>query len=345
MNILVTGGLGFIGSHFIKHILAHPGDCGNDDYNIYNLDNMSYGSSAANLLGFDQNPRYVFVKGDINDITKIKEIQEIEAIINIAAETHVDRSISNPRPFIRSNYQGTFELLEYVRKNDIVKYVQISTDEVYGEAEPDQFFKESDPVNPGNPYSASKAAADLLVRSFCRTYGVNGAITRCTNNFGPNQFPEKLIPKTIIRILSDLPVFVYGNGEQVRDWLYVENHVKAICQVMRKGRRGDIYNISASNPMKNIDIINKVSSIVKQHTKKEANIKFTDDRPGHDKRYSLNSAKIEHEIGWRPETDFESALLQTVRWYLENGEWWKPLATAYGNAKPWKLDSREMTKS
>lgn len=345
MNILVTGGLGFIGSHFIKHLLTHSGYCAHDDYIIYNLDNMSHGSNASNLTGFDNNPRYVFIKGDINDITKINNIHDINTIINIAAETHVDRSISNPRPFIRSNYQGTFELLEYARKNDIDKYLQISTDEVYGEAEQDQFFKETDSINPSNPYSASKAAADLLVRSFCRTYGVNGIITRCTNNFGPNQFPEKLIPKTIIKILSNMPVFIYGNGEQVRDWLYVENHVKAICDVMVKGRRGEIYNISASNPTTNIDIINMVSSIVKQQTKQEANIKFTDDRPGHDQRYSLNSTKIEQEIGWRPEIDFESALSQTVTWYLENEQWWKPLInTSVIHPHPWKLDSSEMSK-
>jgi dTDP-glucose 4,6-dehydratase len=337
MNILVTGGLGFIGSHFIRHMLTIPSNS-SDDYVIYNIDNMGYGSHEKNLSGFQDDPKYFFIKGDINDISRINNISDIDIIVNIAAESHVDRSIGNPRPFIQSNYHGTFELLEYARKNDIDRYMQISTDEVYGEAEQDQFFKEIDPTNPSNPYSASKAAADLLVRSFFKTYGLKTVITRCTNNFGPNQFPEKLIPKTIIRILRDLPVFIYGNGEQVRDWLYVDNHVKAIYDVMCKGRSGEIYNISSSNLMTNLDMVNKVSSIVKEHTNKETEIKFTDDRPGHDRRYSLNSTKIIKELGWRPKVDFNTALFETVMWYLENEMWWNPLVNAsIIHPQPWNL--------
>lgn len=335
MNILVTGGLGFIGSHFINYLFTE----GPSDYNIYNIDNMSLSSNISNLSDYRNNPRYFFIKGDINDTSSLDKISDISIIVNIAAETHVDRSILDPRPFILSNYHGTFELLEYVRKRDIEKYIQISTDEVYGEAQLDYSFKETDSVNPNNPYSASKAAADLLVKSYCRTYGLNGVITRSTNNFGPNQFPEKLVPKTIIRILHDLPVFIYGNGEQIRDWLYVRNHVKAIYLAMLKGKSNNIYNISTSDLMTNIDIVNKICLIVKQKTGKEAEIKFTADRPGHDRRYSLDSTRIREELVWRPEKDFDTALSETVLWYLENEAWWSPLIDAsIMHPQPWKLD-------
>jgi dTDP-glucose 4,6-dehydratase len=335
MKILVTGGLGFIGSNFIKYLLRN---CPSD-YDIRNIDNMSFGSNPSNLSDCQNSPRYSFIKGDINNISTLDKIFDIDIIVNMAAETHVDRSISDPRPFILSNYHGTFELLEYMRKNDIGRYLQISTDEVYGESRQDYSFKETDSINPNNPYSASKAAADLLVKSYFRTYGLNAVITRCTNNFGPNQYPEKLVPKTIIRILRNLPIFIYGNGEQVRDWLHVRNHVKAVYLVMLKGKSGDIYNISTSNLMTNIDIVNKICSIVKQKTGKVAEIKFTPDRPGHDRRYSLDSTRIKEELDWRPETDFYTALSETVSWYLENEAWWSPLVNASMlHPQPWNLD-------
>jgi dTDP-glucose 4,6-dehydratase len=335
MKILVTGGLGFIGSNFVKFLLTE----GPSDYNIYNIDNMSFGSNTSNLSDCQNNPRYFFIKEDINNISILDKISDIDIIVNMAAETHVDRSISNPRPFIHTNYHGTFELLEYTRKNDIGKYVQISTDEVYGESREDYSFKETDSIGPNNPYSASKAAADLLVKSYCRTYGLNAVITRCTNNFGPNQFPEKLVPKTIISILRNTPIFIYGDGKQVRDWLYVKNHVEAIYLVVRKGKSGEVYNISASNLLTNVDIINRICWIVKQKTGKETEIKFSTDRPGHDRRYSLDSTKIKEELGWRPDIDFDTALYQTVSWYLENEAWWTPLVNAsILHPQPWKLD-------
>ena len=335
MNILVTGGLGFIGSHFIRYLLS--GDP--LDYKIYNIDNLSYGSNLSNLSECQHNSKYFFINGDINDISKEEKLYDISVIVNIAAETHVDRSIASPDLFIHSNYNGTFKLLEYVRKNDVDRFIQISTDEVYGEAENGRSFKENDEVNPTNPYSASKAAADLLVRAYCRTYGLNAAITRCTNNFGPNQFPEKLVPKTVISILNDLPIFLYGDGEQIRDWLYVENHVKAIYQVMLKGRPGEIYNISTNNLWKNVDLVKKIRSIVKQRTGKETEIKLTSDRPGHDRRYSLDSKKIRKEIQWEPQIDFDNALDKTVTWYLENELWWGPLVNpSILHPQPWEVE-------
>jgi dTDP-glucose 4,6-dehydratase len=335
MKILVTGGLGFIGSNFIKYLFKE----GPSDYNICNIDKMGFGSNTSNLSDCQNNPRYSFIKEDINNISTLDKIFDMDIIVNMAAETHVDRSISNPRPFIHTNYHGTFELLEYMRRNDIGKYIQISTDEVYGESREDYSFKETDSIGPNNPYSASKAAADLLVKSYCRTYGLNTVITRCTNNFGPNQFPEKLIPKTIVSILRNEPIFIYGDGKQVRDWLYVGNHANAIYLVILKGKSGDIYNVSASNLITNIDIINRICWIVKQKTGKETEIKFTTDRPGHDRRYSLDSTKIKEELGWRADTDFDSALHETVSWYLENEAWWNPLVNAsILHPQPWKLD-------
>lgn len=332
MNILVTGGLGFIGSHFIKHLLSKvPADC-----NIYNVDKIGHGSNILNLSNYQDDHRYFFLKCDINDIAKTNPI-EANIIVNIAAETHVDRSIADPDPFIQTNYHGTFELLEYARKKDIEKYIQISTDEVYGEAMQDRSFKETDAINPSNPYSASKAGADLLVKSYYRTYGLQGVITRCTNNFGPNQFPEKLIPKTIISAFRGLPIYIYGDGEQVRDWIYVEDHVKAIYEVMLEGRAGEIYNISTMSLVKNIDIVKKICMIIKKETKKETEIKFTEDRPGHDRRYSLDSTKIRQDLGWNPHIDFDNALFETVKWYLENEIWWTPLlSSSILHPQPWK---------
>lgn len=319
-RILVTGGLGFIGSHLIKRLLI-----GENGYSVYNIDNESYGSNHRNLQGLETHKSYSYLKGDINDVNRISDLPKTDTIINVASETHVDRSISNPRGFLHSNFQGTFELLEFARKNDVTKYVQVSTDEVYGEAPAGREFKESDPVNPSNPYSAAKAAADLLVKSYSRTYGLNAVITRCSNNFGSNQFPEKLIPKTIISIITGSPIYVYGDGLQVRDWIFVENHVDALLSVMEKGQSGEIYNVSTQNLMTNLDMISRVQTLVKNRTGKEGRIMFVKDRPGHDRRYSINSEKLERHLGWKQTVAFEEALSRTVEWYLGNEKWWRPL--------------------
>jgi dTDP-glucose 4,6-dehydratase len=334
MNALVTGGLGFIGSHFIKQLLSED-----QEIHVFNIDNMSYGSNRLNLHTIEHNPRYHFIKSDINKISNIEQIPSLDLIVNIAAESHVDRSIAAPRSFIYSNFQGTFELLEYARKNDIRKFVQISTDEVYGAAYRDYSFKEADPVIPSNPYSASKAAADILAKSYFRTYGLNVLITRCSNNFGPNQFPEKLIPRTIIRALLGYAVVLYGNGQQVRDWIYVTNHVDAILEIIQKGVRGEIYNISSSNLLTNLEMVNKVSKIIGNHTGRRTMVKFGNDRPGHDNRYSLDSTKIRKEVGWIPKVEFDEGLSRTVLWYVKNESWWRPLIdNMFVMDEPWNLN-------
>lgn len=331
--MLVTGGLGFIGSHFIKHILSDT----SKEIKVTNVDRLSYGANESNLRSAQTDPRYTFIKADIHDISTLK-IDRPEIIVNFAAESHVDRSISDPRPFIWSNIEGAFELLEHGRKTDVPLFVQISTDEVYGDAEGDYSFKETDLLNPSSPYSASKAASDLLVKSYTKTYGMNVLITRCTNNYGPNQFPEKLIPKTIIRVVKGLPVFLYGGGSQIRDWIFVTDHVKAVCKIIENGNRGDIYNISSSKLLSNLEVVRMVSSLLKSKTGKEAKIMTSADRPGHDKKYSLDAAKLKTGLGWRPETCFEEGLAQTVMWYLENEDWWDPLLTqSLLASEPWNV--------
>jgi dTDP-glucose 4,6-dehydratase len=331
-HILVTGGLGFIGSHLVRRLLTSG-----NDYFVYNVDNESYGSNHMNLQGFENHKSYSYQRVDINDISKMPDLPKPNIIINVASETHVDRSISNPRGFMHSNFNGTFELLEYARKNDVLKYVQVSTDEVYGEAPTNHEFKESDPVNPGNPYSAAKAAADLLVKSYNRTYGLDVVITRCSNNFGPNQFPEKLIPKTIISTIIGSPIYVYGDGLQVRDWIFVENHVDALLSAMREGRRGEIYNVSTRNLMTNLDIISKVQTLIKNKTGREGQVVFVKDRPGHDRRYSINSDKLKEQLGWKRTIAFEDALARTIEWYLSNEKWWRPLLNQnVMHPRPWE---------
>lgn len=336
-NVLVTGGLGFIGSHLLQYLFdSYP------EYKLFNLDYAGFGSHFRNIEEriFCDN-RYHFVKGDINDIEQSNVLEDIDIILNTAAETHVDRSINDPSDFVHSNYNGTFALLEYARKRDVKRYIQVSTDEVYGEALGGHSFTELDILNPGNPYSSTKAAGDLLVNSYFRTYGLNVSITRCTNNFGSHQFPEKLIPRTILRIMLDLPVTIYGGGSQVRDWLYVLDHVKAIDMVMREGRHGQVYNISASNPMKNLDLIERIFSIVEEKIGKHAKINFVTDRPGHDYRYSLDSTKIRTELTWKPESDFYYSLEKTVDWYLNNSSWWKDFVDPYViDPLPWKRNHR-----
>ena len=331
MKILVTGGLGFIGSNFCKMILTkHP------DYELINIDKMGIGANPANLIEFKDDKRYTFIKANINNFQFLKKIiAQANVIVNIAAETHVDRSIGNPYPFLENNTIGTFNLLELVRKyNSKAQFLQVSTDEVYGQTL-EGSFTEDTPVNPSNPYAASKAAADMFVLSYYKTYGLNASITRCTNNFGPHQLPEKLIPKTIIRALRNLPVPIYGSGNNIRDWIYVQDHCEAIDTVLEKGEPGNIYHISAENELSNITL---VKQILAKLNKPENLITFVEDRPGHDTRYSLDSSKIQSKLNWKPKFSFDKLLESTIQWYFENETWWTPLATdIILNPTPWKL--------
>ncbi|ASI98377.1 dTDP-glucose 4,6-dehydratase [Thermococcus celer] len=331
MRLLVTGGMGFIGSNFIRYIMEkHP------DWEVINLDKLGYGSNLANLKDIEDDERYTFVKGDINDFDLVKRlIKEVDAVVNFAAESHVDRSISNPYAFIESNVLGVYTLLEAIRKyNPEVKAVFVSTDEVYGDIEKGSFTEE-DRLMPSSPYSASKAAGDMLVLGHARTYNLNASITRCTNNYGPYQFPEKLIPKTIIRASMGLKVPVYGTGQNVRDWLYVEDHVRAIEKVLLKGEPREIYNISAGEEKTNIEV---VRTILRLMDKGEEFIEFVEDRPGHDLRYSLDSWKITRDLKWRPKYTFKEGIRKTVNWYLENEDWWRPLVNdKVLHPTPWKL--------
>lgn len=332
MKILVTGGLGFIASNFIKMMLHEHEDC-----KIINVDALRYGSNAANLAGFKGNERYSFVQGDIADGKFMAGlIKGVDAAVNFAAETHVDRSISQPDAFLHSNVQGVFSILEALRRhNPEARFVQISTDEVYGDIIQGSFTEES-ALKPSSPYSASKAAGDVFVQAYARTYGLYAMITRCTNNYGPYQFPEKLIPKVILRSRKGLKIPVYGTGRNVRDWIYVRDHCRAVEQVLIKGRSGRIYNISASEEKANLQVIETILKIL---GKDEGQIEFVEDRPGHDVRYSLDSSRIKDELGWRPIESFEEGIQKTVSWYLQNEDWWRPLLDEKMLAPtPWKLN-------
>lgn len=331
MKILVTGGLGFIGSNFCRHIIKKHSDA-----RIINLDKIGIGANPANLQDLGDQERYSFIKGDIcNSQPLTKTIKQVDAVVNFAAETHVDRSIAEPTAFIQNNTFGTFNILENIRKNNPkARFVQVSTDEVYGEIK-EGAFKETDTLKPSNPYSASKAASDHFTLAYCKTYSLNTSITRCTNNYGPYQFPEKLIPKTIIRALQNLPIPIYGSGKNIRDWIYVQDHCEAIDLVLAKGKPGEIYNISAENELTNTQIAIRILKLL---NKPEDAIAFVEDRPGHDMRYSLNSSKIRKELGWKPKHDFQEALKATVNWYAKSEQWWKPLAKEpVLHPTPWKL--------
>jgi len=331
MKFLICGGYGFIGSAFIRnHLKNNPND------EIINLDNLSLGSNKKNLEILKNNVNHTFEEGDISNIKLVEKLStDVDVIINFAAETHVDRSISNPKPFIDTNILGTYSLLEASKNNEKL-FVHISTDEIYGDLEKDsQSFSEHDNLKPSNPYSATKAAADLLVQAYTRTYQNNCIITRCTNNFGPFQFPEKLVPKTIIRAHKNLKIPLYGDGSQIRSWIYVDDHVKAIDLLVSKGIPGQVYNITTWNEISNREIVEK---ILKKMDKSTDLIEFVNDRPGHDKRYSIDSQKIQKEIGWSPVYDFEKALDETVLWYQNNFDWWEPLVNEQTiHPQPWTL--------
>jgi dTDP-glucose 4,6-dehydratase len=296
----------------------------NYDYKIINVDKLTYAGNLENLSGTSDHPNYEFVRGDIADGAVIEGLASkgIDAIINFAAESHVDRSIEDPRLFIETNILGTQVLLEAARKYGILRFVQISTDEVYGSLGPRGSFKETSPLAPNSPYAATKTAADLLVRAYYKTYGLATIITRCSNNYGPYQFPEKLIPLMITNTLEDKPLPVYGDGMNVRDWIYVEDHCRAIDLIMHRGREGEVYNIGTNNELPNIEI---VKIILKRLNKPESLIKFVEDRPGHDRRYAIDSGKLRDGLGWDIIYPFEEGIDLTMRWYVEHQDWWEKI--------------------
>ena len=319
-KILVTGGAGFIGSNFINYILNSR-----NDVSIINLDKLTYAGNLKNLSGVENNPNYTFIKGDIVNDELVKFIfqrYQITHVINFAAESHVDRSILGSEVFFRTNVLGTNVLLETAKYFGVEKFIQISTDEVYGSLGPEGQFEETTPLQPNSPYAASKAAADLMALAFHHTYGVPVIITRCSNNYGQYQFPEKLIPLMIINALNNKKLPVYGDGLNVRDWIYVIDHNKAVELVLDKGVIGEVYNIGANNEKPNIEI---VKLILLQLRKKERLIEYVKDRPGHDRRYAINSSKIKKELGWQVGHTFEDAIKNTINWYIENEKWWKEI--------------------
>ena len=330
MKILVCGGAGFIGSAFIKNYLNN-----NPKNKIINLDLLTIGSNLKNLKEIEQNKNYQFINDDIKNQKLVDNLaKDVDVIINFAAESHVDRSIANPKPFIETNILGTYSLLEATKKHDNL-FIHVSTDEVYGDAENEDSFTEKSLINPSNPYSATKAAADHLVSAYHRTYGIKCITTRCTNNFGPHQFPEKLIPKTIIRAKKDLKIPLYGNGEQIRSWIYVYDHVQAIENLISNGISGRVYNITAWNEIKNKTIVENILELL---NKSKDLIEYVDDRPGHDKRYSIDASKIQKEINWKPKYEFKESLKDTVEWYDENYSWWEPLIDEKAlHPQPWTL--------
>ena len=331
MKILVCGGAGFIGSAFIRnHLNNHPND------QIINLDLLTIGSNLLNLKDVEQNQNYKFFKEDIKNQNIVNNLaNDVDIIVNFAAESHVDRSIANPKPFIETNILGSYYLLEASKKYDNL-FIHVSTDEVYGDAEGSDSFNENSLIKPSNPYSATKASADHLVSAYYRTYKIKCITTRCTNNFGPCQFPEKLIPKTIIRAKKDLKIPLYGDGQQIRSWIYVYDHVQAIEELIFKGRSGEEYNITAWNEISNKTIVEKILELL---GKSNNLIEFVEDRPGHDKRYSIDSSKIQNRIGWKPKYEFEQALRETVEWYVNNQSWWEPLIDEKSlHPQPWTLN-------
>ncbi|MBQ3149806.1 MAG: dTDP-glucose 4,6-dehydratase [Clostridia bacterium] len=335
-TILVTGGAGFIGSNFIRYILTSS-----DEFNIINLDALTYAGNLRNLCDVESNPLYRFIHGDIRDKDTVDRIfceNEIDYVINFAAESHVDRSITNPEIFLSTNILGTGVLLDAAKRHwslspdnkycreyrDGVKFLQVSTDEVYGALGKEGFFKETTPLSPNSPYSASKASADMLVRSYGETFALPVNITRCSNNYGPYQFPEKLIPLMINNCVNEKPLPVYGDGLQIRDWLHVSDHCSAIMTVLLKGRASEVYNIGGNNEKANIEI---VRLILDATGKDESLISYVKDRPGHDRRYAIDNTKITTELGWSPSYTFENGIRETIRWYLDNPDWVKEIVS------------------
>lgn len=334
MTIIVTGGAGFIGSNFIFHMLKnHP------DYRIVCLDKLTYAGNLSTLDPLRQNPNFRFVRADICDretVFRLFEEEHPDIVVNFAAESHVDRSIENPGVFLQTNIMGTANLMDACRKHGVHRYHQVSTDEVYGDLpldRPDLFFTEETPIHTSSPYSSSKAGADLLVMAYHRTYGLPVTISRCSNNYGPYHFPEKLIPLMITNALADKPLPVYGDGLNVRDWLYVEDHCKAIDLIIHKGRVGEVYNVGGHNERRNIDIVRLICHALE---KPESLITYVGDRKGHDRRYGIDPTKIHTELGWLPETSFEDGIQKTIRWYLDNPKWWQDILSGEYQKKVWQ---------
>lgn len=321
MKMLITGGAGFIGSNFVHYIRRkHP------VYELINVDLLTYAGNLDNLAGMEEHQGYRFVQADIADRASMEPLfrEGLDTVVNFAAESHVDRSITHPEIFVRSNIQGTQTLLDLAKQFGVKKYVQVSTDEVYGTLGEDGLFTEQTPLAPNSPYSASKAGADLLVRAYHETYGLSVNITRCSNNYGPYQFPEKLIPLMIRNALADKPLPVYGDGLNVRDWLYVEDHCAAIDLVIHQGRNGEVYNVGGNNERTNLHV---VRTILQELGKPESLITFVQDRLGHDRRYAIDAMKIRMELGWEPQYDYETGIRETIRWYLDQGEWLNRIET------------------
>ncbi|MBP9981343.1 MAG: dTDP-glucose 4,6-dehydratase [Parabacteroides sp.] len=320
MKLLVTGGAGFIGSNFVHYILEkYPED------QVINLDLLTYAGNIHNLDDVKDNPNHIFVQGNINNRELVRHLVKTYGIthfVNFAAESHVDRSILNPEIFVETNIQGTLALLNVAKEMGIEKYLQVSTDEVYGSLGAEGYFTEETPLAPNSPYSASKTGADLLVRSYYETYGINVNITRCSNNYGPYHFPEKLIPLMITNAMDEKQLPIYGDGENIRDWLHVKDHCQAIDLVLRKGRKGEVYNIGGHNERTNNQI---VDIIIEQLGVSRDLITYVDDRLGHDKRYAIDPTKLETELGWKPLYTFDTGILETIEWYLNNEDWWRPL--------------------
>ena len=343
MTIIVTGGAGFIGGNFIHYYIStHPED------RVVCIDKLTYAGNLSTLAPVMDNPNFRFCKLDICDrdgVFKLFEEEHPDVVINFAAESHVDRSIENPGIFLQTNIIGTATMMDACRAHGNVRYHQVSTDEVYGDLpldRPDQFFTEKTPIHTSSPYSSSKAGADLLVLAYHRTYGLPVTISRCSNNYGPYHFPEKLIPLMIANALADKPLPVYGNGQNVRDWLYVEDHCKAIDLIVHKGRIGEVYNVGGHNEMRNIDI---VKLIIHELGKSEDLITYVTDRKGHDLRYAIDPTKIHNELGWLPETKFQDGIKKTVKWYLENRSWWEEIISGeYQNYYEKMYGSRETVK-
>jgi dTDP-glucose 4,6-dehydratase len=337
-SVLITGGSGFIGSNFIRYALAsHP------DWNILNLDKLTYAGNPANLADVQNDSRYRFVRGDICDwemVNRLVDENDVRVIINFAAESHVDRSILSPEVFIETNVRGTLILLEVARKYNIERFIQISTDEVYGELGEMGYFTEQTPLHPNSPYAASKAAADHLVNAYYRTYGTPVVITRCSNNFGPYQFPEKLIPLMIINAMNDKPLPVYGDGLYIRDWIYVKDHCSGIDAVLSKGIAGEVYNIGGGYEAMNISII---EIILEKLGKPRTLITYVKDRPGHDRRYATDCTKLKTQTGWQPIATFRDALQSTIDWYIANKKWWEEILNgAYKSYYSQMYDNRDV---
>jgi dTDP-glucose 4,6-dehydratase len=333
-TLFVTGGCGFIGSNFVRHLLVTD-----SSIRVINFDALTYAGNLANLADVANDPRYSFVKGDITDRTAVLKAlgDGVDAVIHFAAESHVDRSILDSGPFVRTNVTGTQILLDAAREKRVTRFVQVSTDEVYGTLGPTGLFTEQTPLTPNSPYSASKAAADLLVRAYHHTFGMDAVVTRCSNNYGPYQFPEKLIPLFITNLMNDQPVPVYGDGMQVRDWIHVLDHARGVEAAWRKGKAGEVYNFGGRCEMPNLHLTHKLLELL---GKPKTLIKYVQDRPGHDRRYAIDCSKAERELGWSPRVKFEEGLRETIDWYRANqpwvnqvrsGEYLKYYETQYGN--------------